>query len=330
MYHIPLSVTKSLMALALIMSACTSGKAVEPQPILLSDENFAPEGIAISPGGTLYTGSLKQGRIISIDLENNDLESDFIESGANGLVSVVGLHVSSHNDLLYTCSSDPGFSELTGTSPSALLAFNRVTGNAGGRYELPLMPGLCNDITELPGGTILVTDSIQPRIYALNPAENELEIWFEDSQFEGPGFNLNGIAYDAMSDSVYVVRFNTGTMHRIPVEAGGLAGTVSQVSLPNELNGPDGLTALGNGRFLLVEGGGLDINSKGNLLGIDLLSATPSVDILASGLEIPTTVAVFQNHGYVVEGQLDHLVNPDAGPASVYRIVPVELPQQYR
>lgn len=310
---------------AALSAALLAGPALADTAIVLPDQGFAPEGIAADSDGALYTGSLTQGRIVKIAPESGTV-TDFAAPGANGMVSVVGLHVA--DDLVYACSSDPGASALTGTAAPALVAFDRKSGAAAGRFELPEGGGFCNDIAEMPDGTILATDSFAPRIYALRPGAGHLEVWLEDARFAGEGFNLNGIAHDA--GAVLVLRYNTGTLHRIEVAADGRAGAVSDIALPAPLRGPDGLTALGGGRFLVVEGGGLNAGARGALTGIRLDGATATVETIAADLDVPTTAAVVGGTAYVVEGQLDHLFDPSAGPASPYRILAIDLPAAYR
>ncbi|MDP1737665.1 MAG: hypothetical protein Q8L23_09515 [Caulobacter sp.] len=310
---------------AALSAAVLAGEALADPAITLPDHGFAPEGIAVDGDGALYTGSLTQGRIVKITPASGEV-TDFVAPGANGLVSVVGLHVA--GDLLYACSSDPGVSALKGAAAPALVVFDRRSGAAAGRFELPEGGAFCNDIAELPDGTILATDSFAPRIYALRPGSERLDIWLEDTRFVGEGFNLNGIAHDA--GAVYVVRYNTGTLHRIEVAADGAAGAVSEIVLPAPLRGPDGLTALGDGRFLVVEGGGLNAGARGALTGIRLDGATATVETIAADLDVPTAAVVVGGTAYVVEGQLDHLFDPGAGPASPYRILAIDLPAAYR
>lgn len=319
--------TRSLVASALsagLVAGLSAGAAAGQPAIALPDPGFAPEGIAADADGALYTGSLTQGRIVKISPATGAV-TEFAPAGANGMVSIVGVHVS--GDLVYACSSDPGAGALTGTAAPALVAFDRRSGESAGRFELPEGGIFCNDIAELPDGTILATDSFAPRIYALRPGAAHLDIWFEDPRFAGEGFNLNGIAYDA--GAVHVLRYNAGTMHRIAVEAGG-AGALTDVALPWPLKGPDGLSALGGGRFLVVEGGGLHAGARGALTGIRLDGETASMETIATDLDVPTTAEVVGDRAYVVEGQLDHLFDPSAGPASPYRILAIDLPAAYR
>lgn len=293
--------------------------------IALPDVGFAPEGIAVDAAGTLYTGSLTQGRVVSIAPQNHRV-TDFVPAGSNGLVSVIGMHVAGNH--LYACSSDPGASQFTGTKPVALVRFDLKTGAPAGRFEVPEGGGFCNDITELPDGTILATDSFVPRIYALRPGAEALEVWLDDPQFAGEGFNLNGIAYD--DGHVYVLHYRTGTLHRVALNADGSSGAVDQVALPQAITGPDGLTALGDGRFLIVEGGGLKSGARGSLIGVRVGDTSATLDVIAPDLNVPTTAAVLDGVAYVVEGQLDHLFDPDAGAADPYRILKIDLPETYR
>ncbi len=299
--------------------------AMAETAISLPGTGFAPEGITADSDGNLYVGSLTQGRIVKIDPDSNVI-TEFAGAGANGMVSVIGLHAV--GETVYACSSDPGASTLTGTAPTALVAFNRTTGSTAGRYELPDGGGFCNDLAELPDGTILATDSFAPRIYALKPGAKQLEIWLDDAQFAGEGFNLNGIAYD--DGAVYVLRYNTGTLHRISVEDDGSAGAVTNVVLTAAITSPDGLTGLGGGRFLIVEGGGLTAGVRGALLGITLHDGKAVVETISPDLNVPTTAAVIGDTAYVVEGQLDHLFDPKAGPADPYQILTIKLPDAYR
>lgn len=294
--------------------------------VTLPNEKFAPEGISSDTDGNLYVGSLTQGRLIKIAADTQKV-TDFAPAGVNGMVTVVGLHV--EHDSLFVCSSDPGISALTGTAAPALVAFDVATGRPSGRYPLPEGGAFCNDITALPDGTILATDSFVPRIYALKPGADHLEIWLNDDRFAADGFNLNGITYD--DGAVLVARYNTGTLHQIEIGSDGGAGQVTDLAMPREIHGADGLTALGNGRFLLVEGGGLHAGAHGALWGVKIADGAVSLDEIATDLNVPTTATVVGTTAYVVEGQLDHLFDAEAaGPADPYRILSIELPHTYQ
>lgn len=320
--------TASLKSLLLAGSLAVAmpAMAVADKTIPLPDQTFAPEGISHDASGNLYVGSLTQGRILKISPQSGEV-SEFAAAGANGLVTVVGVHVT--DGQAFACSSDPGVGALTGSAGSALVAFNTEAGEAAGRYPLPEGGIFCNDITALPDGTILATDSFVPRIYALKPGADQLEIWLDDDQFAGEGFNLNGIVYD--DGAVIVARYKTGTLHRIEVEANGQAGKIKDLEMSEKIQGADGLTVLGDGRFLVVEGGGLSAGARGALWGATLTGETAKLELIAKDLNVPTTATVIGTTAYVVEGQLDHLFDADnAGPADPYRILAIELPEKFQ
>lgn len=316
----------ALMATAAIILSCATG-AVAQDNLTLPDPAYGPEGIGIDRAGDLYVGSLTEGRIIRIDPKSGAV-TDFIASGSGGLVSVVGVHVTADDKTIYACSSDPGISRLKGSATPALVAFDRATGKLAGRYELPEGGRFCNDITELTDGTILATDSFAPRVYTLRRGAHKLSIWFEDPYFNADGFNLNGIAAD--DGVVYVVRYNKGTLHAVPVNADGSAGQRSDIVLPRPLHAPDGLTRLSRGRFLVVEGGGLKAGARGGLTALKVEGGEAKLSPVADDLKVPTTVAVREGLSFVVEGQLDHLFDPAAGPAGPFRILRIALPQDLR
>lgn len=313
------------LLLAGALAATLPALAMADATISLPDAGFAPEGISHDTSGNLYVGSLTQGRIAKISLKTGEI-TEFAPAGANGLVTVVGVHV--EGDQTFACSSDPGIGALTGTSAPALVAFDTDTGAPSGRYPLPKGGMFCNDIAALPDGTILVTDSFVPRIYALKPGADQLEVWLDDSRFAGEGFNLNGIAYD--DGAVFVARYNTGTLHQIDLGPHGEAGTITDLKMSAEIHGADGLTALGGRRFLIIEGGGLHAGARGALLGATVSEGAVTLSTIADDLNVPTTATVIGKTAYVVEGQLDHLFDPSAGPADPYRILAIELPETFQ
>ncbi|WP_372603392.1 hypothetical protein [Actibacterium sp.] len=311
--------TLSATALALVFGAHS---ALADAAIELTDPTFAPEGIGIARDGTIYTGSLTQGALIAIDPKTRTI-TPFAESGANGMVTTVGVHVTSDDSRVMACSSDPGFAVHTGAAAPALVAFDRLSGAAAGRFEIP-GGGFCNDIAELADGTILVTDSFAPRIYALVPGADHLSVWLEDDRFISEGIALNGIAVEG--DAVYFVQYNAGDMFKAEVNADGSSGAITRIDLPRQLDFPDGLLALGDHAFLVVEGGGLNKGARGALSIVRLDGMQGALTTLSEDMNIPTTAAIHGDTLYVVEGQLDHLFDPEAGAPDTYRILELPLP----
>jgi len=308
-------------AAVLMLAGVSSTFAGEAIPI--AGQKFFPEGIAVDTRGGLYVGSLVDGKIIYLAPDSR-VTRTFADEGKNGMVSVLGVFVNAAGNKVYACSSDPGFGKLTGTAKPALVAFNTKDGTVAGRYELP-GGGICNDITELADGTILATDSVKARIYALAPGSDGLTVWAQDNRFKGKGFGLNGIV--ATPGAVFVVKYNSGSLFKISVGQNNVAGNITEIALDRPLKGPDGLEIMNskNTELLVVEGGGLTRGAYGQLSKIVINGNKGAVKIIKDNMNVPTTVAIYKKTAYVVEGQLDHLFDKTAGAPDAFQIVKVTL-----
>lgn len=281
----------------------------------LPGDRLFPEGIATTSDGRIFIGSFTGGTILETDASGQT--RTFIPAGQNGLVSVVGLMSDEENNLLYACSSDPGIGDLTGNAAPALTAFDLETGASVARYELPA-GGFCNDITQAPDGSIYVTDSFNPRILKLDTSTSRLKEWVTDSRFEGEGFNLNGLAF--ANNAIYTVKHNSGELFEIPVERDGSAGSVEIVPIQAPLQNPDGLIAISNEELLVVEG-------AGNVQQICLTQYRGQFKMIASSLDVPTSIAISGKNAYIVESQFDHLFDPAVSKTKpdVFRVAVVPL-----
>jgi sugar lactone lactonase YvrE len=300
---------KRLFAISLtaLLAACGGGDADDHDPraaVSLPGETLYPEGIALAADGTMLVGSLREGSIVRVAPEAEAAAAEpFAAAGDNGMVSTVGLHADPERGLLWACSSDPGVSPRTGTSPPALKSFDLETGDPAGSAELP-DGGFCNDIAADREGNLYVSDSFAPRILILRAGESELTTWLNDPAFAGEGFNLNGLA--VADGALHAVKYNTGELFRIPIGEDGAAGAPEV---------PDGLRAAGDD-LIVVEGVGR----------LTRVAPGGTVTTLAEGLAGPTSVAIAGPDAWVVEGQLGHLFDPDSGaPALPFQVVRVPL-----
>lgn len=282
-----------------VLTICAAFPAIADKKISLPGDTLFPEGIAADSQGGLYIGSLAEGRILYLE-PDSFTPRIFAQDGANGLMSVGGLLVSPEGETLYVCNSDIGVSTFTGLSKPGLVAFDTKSGFFKGRWDFP-GGGLCNDLTMMSDGTILMTDSFIPRILALKPGAETLIQWAGDDRFNGEGFNLNGITLT--DQGVFVVKFNSNELFRISINADGSAGPIDLVELSRPLGGPDGIKTLPSGELLVVEG-------EGRLSRIKLEGLYAVIETIAAGFDVPTTAAVLGNLAYVVEAQLDHLPFP--------------------
>jgi len=294
------NVWKIAAGLALITIASTAAPSAQAsKTIPLPGANLFPEGIAADAAGGLYVSSLTQGRILYL-APGSHAPRIFVNDGRDGLMSTAGMMVTPDGETLYVCNSDLGLGRFSGASKPGLVAFDTKTASLTGRWNFP-EGGVCNDLTITPNGTILMTDSLNPRILALTSGADKLTQWATDKRFIGEGFNLNGITWT--KQGVFVVKYNSNELFRITSLPGGEAGSIDAVHLSRPLVGPDGIKTLDNGDLLVVEGGG-------TLARIALNGLQGRINTLGNGLNVPTTAAVFNGSVYVVEGQLDHLPTP--------------------
>ena len=135
--------------------------------IIIPGDRYFPEGVTVTSDGTFFVGSMNEGCIMKAQSGADPRSVEpFIDSGANGLVSVFGLWADEARQTLWACSSDAGNGRLTGRAPVGVKAFDLQTGAATGSYEFP-GGGFANDLTFDAHGNLYVTDSWTPRILRL-------------------------------------------------------------------------------------------------------------------------------------------------------------------
>lgn len=218
----------------------------EPASIALPDGMF-PESIAYDESGVAYVGGATTQGIVRV---LNGRGEAFIPAGSRGLLSVQGLWAGA--DELFACSADLGV-HGPARGPSAVVSFDLETGSPTGRWPLP-GDGLCNDLTPLPDGSLLLSDSKSATIWRLDRRTASLEPWLEHPALGGSALNGNGIVWSDMDAAVYLSTFSDGRLLRIPVEHGH-PGVPVELELSRPLNGADALRVVGPGRLLLFENG---------------------------------------------------------------------------
>ncbi len=289
--------------------------------IIIPGDRYFPEGVTATSEGVFFVGSLFEGCIMRSPAGAAQMEP-FIESGSNGLVSVLGLWADENRNTLWACSSDAGNGKLTGSAPVGVKAFDLQTGAAKGSYDFP-GGGFANDLTLDLEGNLYVTDSWSPRILRLQAGGMALAEWINDPQLGVEQWSLNGIDYDPLCNVIYTVNQRAGQLFRIAIEPDGSAGAVTLVETSQELRRPDGLKVIGPTTLATAEGG------AGGMSIISVSAGdTAQVQRIEANLDGVTTFAYYQEKAWVVEGQSDHFWDPDnAGPDAdpPFRIVAVPL-----
>lgn len=288
--------------------------------ILIPGDRFFPEGVTVAQDGTFYVGSMEEGCIFRVPPGAKQAEP-FIEAGANGLVSVLGLYADETRGVLWACSADAGNGKLAGSAPVGIKAFDLKTGAARGSYDFP-GGGFPNDLTIDPDGNVYVTDSWTPRVLRLAAGGSALEEWINDPQLGVEQWSLNGIDFDRHRQVIYTVNQRAGKLFRIAILPDGSAGAVTLMRTSQEVRRPDGLKVVGLDRLATAEGG------AGGMALMKITGDVAEVTRVSEGLDQVATFAIYQGSAWVVENQADHFWDPaHAGPDATppFRLVEVPL-----
>lgn len=316
---------------------CTSDDApavcaVDEIVLAAADSAMHPEGIAATSDGTLYVSGFLDRSIVRVT-PCGDGPERFVAAGALG--NVAGLLVDEAEGALWACHSD--FGQMP---PNPRVSrIDLASGAILATHAFPAGSGICNDLTRDGAGHLYLTDSFANRIVRIAAddlaRDGELTdtatVWSADSAFGTLApmtFGLNGIAWAGGSD-LYVVAYHGNApatqgdpllpsqLYRVPMQADGSAGAAVVVGT---IPFGDGLEHLDGTRFL--------VNEQSSTVSIlDLADGGVRLTPVASGLDFSTTSALVGDAFWVVEGQLDHFLDPSLGPATEpFRLRRFDLP----
>lgn len=292
---------------ALALVACEAVAQPAPADILLGQRVF-PESIASDEAGNLYIGS-NGGTIYRVRAGAEQAEPWIVPSEANGLRSLFGVFADEGRKVLWACSIPNLFAQPRQTGVSVLKAFDLATGKLTASYEFPAdKPSACNDIAVARDGTVYATETLSGRIFALRPGAEALALFAEGEELVG----VDGIAL-AGDGTLYVNNVRQHRFQRVNAKPDGSYAGLTTLTLSDELNGPDGLRAMGGNRFLQAEGPG------GRVAIIEVQGDSARVIPVRTGLESSPGVAQVGHVGYAIEGKINYLFDPalrdkDPGP----------------
>ena len=309
--------------LALVLSFTVPAATKQTESIPVPGKKAFPESITSTSDGALFVGRLGDGGIVRVQ-PRTAASTVFVQPGAAGSRSILGVFADEASGTLWACSNDlsalggPATGSDTG---SALKGFDLKTGVGKRSVSLPGSHAFCNDITADAKGSLYITDSAHPTILRLSPGATTFEVFAQDSAFAPPqgGAGLDGIAFGS-DGNLYVTTYTAGELLRVEVKH-GRAGRITRLSGTRYLTLPDALRALGDNSFLLIEGSGsLDrVVVQG-----DAFVATP----IRGGFATPTSVARIGTTAWVSEGQLPFFFHPaekGLSPSLPFRIYAVRL-----
>jgi hypothetical protein len=312
-----------LAILALVLSFTVEAATQKVESIPVPGTKAFPESITSTSDGVLFVGRLGDGGIVRVKPRTAE-STIFVQPGASGSRSILGVFADEASGTLWVCSND--LSALGGPATgsdteSAVKAFDLKTGDGKRSISLPGSHAFCNDITADGKGSVYITDSANPTILKLSPGATTFEIFAQDSEFSPPqgGIGLDGIAFGS-DGNLYVTTYTAGELLRVEVK-NGRAGRITKLSGNHHLQFPDALRAVGNISFLVIEGSGrLDrVVIRG-----DAFAVTPIHD----GFVTPTSVTRIGTTAWVSEGQLAFFFDPskrNLSPSLPFRIYAVLL-----
>ncbi len=174
--------------------------------LAVSDKTLIAESVAYNAKTkTYYLGSVHQRKIVAVDA--NGMSTDF-SSEADGLWSVLGMHVDLSRGWLWVCSS--AFPQMRGYTDAdkgraGIFKYDLRTGKLSKKYILPDSGHALGDLTIARDGTIFATDSISPVIYKIDPKRDQIEEFVRSDSFA----SLQGITSDGRN-TLYVADYAKG------------------------------------------------------------------------------------------------------------------------
>ena len=278
----------------------------EPPPAMIVAERggFIPEGVEYDmSNGRILTGSLAEGSVFELQ---NDGRLTTVVSDPD-LVSSVGIEVDELRDRRVVANSDLSVFQSGGAGQAKLGVYNLTTGERISMVDLAASvedPGddaafFANDAAVADDGTIYVTDTRMGLVYAVD-GDYEPSVLH---RFDG--FAPNGIVHHAEG---YLLVAGGSSLWKVPLDDPSGA---TEVALPEEIPGQDGMVWTADGRLAIV-------SNSGNRV-VALTSAdgwtTAHVAGVAPYETQATTAAVVGDDIYVVH---PHFADED--PPSVTRV----------
>ncbi|WP_448317003.1 hypothetical protein [Streptomyces sp. CO7] len=288
------------LAAALLLATLTGAPAPAvardlPDTYVVSREDgVLPEGITVTPNGTMFVssdglGTLYRGRVGDPDLK------PFPARGLEGRSSTLGVHTDRRGRVLSV-----GGATLTVHDRHGRLLTSR-TAQAG-----PLGAPRLNDLA-VTKDAVYVTDWDNPVIHraeirgsTLGPLEPWLDIRSAFPQFPARYWLLNGIVADGSGSTLLVASNGTEAVWRVDTDD----KEVAPLDLGDQSFGADGMVLRGRTLYAVLNYGaphGVYIAR----LDAELRTGTVTHRLTGGELDLPTTLAVHGCRLYVVNSQND-------------------------
>jgi sugar lactone lactonase YvrE len=278
-----------------------------PATIQANRGGVIPEGVEYdTKNNRLLTGSLSEGTIFQWQADGN-LTPVVTDSD---LKSSIGIEADEERDRLLVCNSDSAVFQGNAAGQAKLGIYNLTSGAKVAMVDLAAADTeaarnakhFANDVAVGSDGTAYVTDTMTNVVYRVGP-DNTASVLYRFPAAEGLG--LNGIVFHP---SGYLLVTGGAKLYKMPI--GNPAG-VTEVKLPMELLGQDGMLWTADGRLAVVS------NSQNRVVGLKSSDDWVTAEMAGEAKYViqGTTAAAVGNDLYVVH---PHFM--DADPPSIERL----------
>ena len=208
----------------------------------IPENDLVPEGIAYNKKTRgFFVGSTWKRKILTISHEGKIEE--FVRTGQDGLLGVIGMKVDSKNQVLWVCTSSggrgmpvQGLTEVE-NNKSGIFKYDIDTRKLIQAFwlEEPHKSFFFNDLTIDNRGRVYATEMSTHSIYTIAPDSSNLQLFLELPQGHSP----NGIDIDEKEDNLFVAVYSKpNTFSKIDLAT----KQITSIELPeNEVVGADGL-----------------------------------------------------------------------------------------
>jgi len=279
------------------LAACAHAQGPLPD-IRIMDTQVFPESLSAASNGTIYIGSVA-GNVYKVEPGTAEAHAWIQHSPDNGILTILGVLADENSNTLWLCSAPNFFGPERSQGISSVMAFDLASGAHKGSYPFP-DGGTCNDITLAEDGTVLATDTPGGRILALAPGASTLRVFGQSDLLRG----IDGIAFSG-DWTLYANNVQTQKIYRIAVNADDTMGALTELTLSHELGGPDGMRLIEGNRFIQAEG------TIGRLSVVTIEGDSATLTVIDDALESSPGATVVGNTAYVLESNIQYLLNPD-------------------
>jgi len=307
----------ALVALLLGSGGCTRPNALRLQPsgapLVVQHAGLYPETLIYDAKRDKFLlGSFREGAVYEVDSAGR--AARIVDDPR--LCSVLGIAIDAERNRLWAVNADLGACARPSAAGPKQLAGVGVYDLSSGAPLLyadlaPLLPGphLLNGIALDGGGNAYISDSFSPAIYKVDAAGNP-SLFLQSEQFRGAGINLNGVVVHP-DGYLLVVKKSDGVLFKIPLAE---PARFSRVLVAERFVGGDGLVLVGKTELLIVSNQvpQQSANSASALSSDDAWASATLRAVEPLGTAYPTTAALRGGALYVVQSQLDELIQAPA------------------